>query len=281
MPIPSQEQKPHSGQSCGGVRLAFSLIELLVVIAIIAVLAALILSAILTAKRRVQQAQCAHNVGQLGLAVQLFVTDNHTYPLYVNPKYLKGGYPEHQTAWVTALQGILGKGDPVRHPGLPRPYDKGIWLCPGASRPASFPSGKGYASYGYNTYGLSTSSNAMNLGLGGHYGWQAGPDGTMAPPVRDSEVVNPSQLIALGDGFEGGNGIIVDGGYILHRNDGARDYLGSTVRALARHKQKANIVYCDGHVESPTLKHLFEENTDTALANWNRDNQPHRELLTP
>ncbi|WP_160164578.1 H-X9-DG-CTERM domain-containing protein [Pedosphaera parvula] len=44
-----------------------------------------------------------------------------------------------------------------------------------------------------------------------------------------------------------------------------------------RHHGKANVVFCDGHVESPTLKFLFEDTSDAALVRWNRDHQPHRE----
>ena len=42
----------------------------------------------------------------------------------------------------------------------------------------------------------------------------------------------------------------------------------------------ANAVFCDGHVESPTLKFLFEDTSDAALARWNRDHLPHREKLS-
>ena len=44
---------------------------------------------------------------------------------------------------------------------------------------------------------------------------------------------------------------------------------------------KANVVFCDGHVESPTLKFLFEDTSDDALRRWNRDHLPHREKLPP
>jgi len=50
---------------------------------------------------------------------------------------------------------------------------------------------------------------------------------------------------------------------------------------LARHQGKANVVFCDGHVESPTLQFLFEDASDEALSRWNRDHQPHREKLSP
>ncbi len=48
---------------------------------------------------------------------------------------------------------------------------------------------------------------------------------------------------------------------------------------LARHHGKASVVFCDGHVETPTLKFLFEDTSDAALVRWNRDHLPHRERL--
>jgi prepilin-type processing-associated H-X9-DG protein len=44
---------------------------------------------------------------------------------------------------------------------------------------------------------------------------------------------------------------------------------------------KANVVFCDGHVESPPLQFLFADTSDAALSRWNRDHQPHRERLAP
>ena len=45
--------------------------------------------------------------------------------------------------------------------------------------------------------------------------------------------------------------------------------------------RRANVVFCDGHVESPTLQFLFADTSDAALSRWNRDHQPHRERLAP
>jgi prepilin-type processing-associated H-X9-DG protein len=50
-------------------------------------------------------------------------------------------------------------------------------------------------------------------------------------------------------------------------------------RAMARHQGRINVLFCDGHVESPTLQYVFEETNDTALIRWNRDHQPHRDRL--
>jgi prepilin-type N-terminal cleavage/methylation domain-containing protein len=60
--------------------LAHTLIELLVVIGIIGVLAALYLTALSAAKAKARQGQCANNLGQLGVALEHFVLDNHGYP---------------------------------------------------------------------------------------------------------------------------------------------------------------------------------------------------------
>ena len=60
---------------------------------------------------------------------------------------------------------------------------------------------------------------------------------------------------------------------------GAQYIPESTARSKARHEGKANVVFCDGHVESPTLKLLFESTSDAALSSWNRDDLPHRDRL--
>jgi prepilin-type processing-associated H-X9-DG protein/prepilin-type N-terminal cleavage/methylation domain-containing protein len=251
---------------------AFTLVELLTVIAIIGILAALLLAAIAEAKSRALRIQCVNNVRQLGIGLQAFVTDNNCYPLLIDPGH--GG-------WMALLQHteLSTPGNPTNHVSFYRWSGQGVWKCPTAEKPSNWPTNRAYLSYGYNWYGMSARTDTNSLGLGGHYIFSISH--LPAPAVRESEVADPSDMMAIGDGLAGGNGVIQDGAWILWRTYSLTNFLGSTQRSYARHQGRANVVFCDGHVESPTLQFLFADTSGAALVRWNRDHQPHREKLSP
>ena len=90
----------------------------------------------------------------------------------------------------------------------------------------------------------------------------------LRPVTGESEVISPSDMMAISDSFSGG----ID----MRRNTLADlNRYGNTV---TRQQDKANVVFCDGHVESVALEFLFEDTGDAALSRWNRDHQPHRPI---
>lgn len=254
-------------------RNGLTLIEVLVVIAIIAILAALLLPGLSLAKARAQRVRCVSNARQLGIALQNFVSDNHFYPLYIDTFTNKTGQSV-TVGWNDVVATQLG--DNPKSPGY---YFRGVWLCPGVpSKDVADTPG----SYGYSVCGLGY--QASSLGLGGTHGFAGTPPGerfVVKPPVNESAISRPSDMVALGDGFHGSGTQIVTGDALLWRHDyAAFPGRGVNIAAVrARHQGKANVEFCDGHVESPTLKALFEDTSDAALMRWNRDHLPHRERL--
>jgi len=103
-------------------RNAFTLIELLVVIAIIGILAAMLVPALARAKERAGTVQCASNVRQIGLALQMY-GDEHDELLPM----AYGSIPWSQTnppAWTRQLVDYYSAVNVLRCPQLSRFYKK-------------------------------------------------------------------------------------------------------------------------------------------------------------
>lgn len=258
---------------------AFTLIELLVVIAIIGILAVLLMAVISDAKAKALRTHCLNNTRQLGAALQEFVLDHGVYPLVCGTNYPYGEVHDPQQWFDDLNVGYISAPDVFR----------GIWKCPTFNYPPSYPYA-GPFSYGYNAYGLYSYSNILrqtstvSLGLGGHKTYMnTGTSISLAElAVRASEVASPSDMMAIGDSFRGGNGFMSEGSDLLGRTldpyseiepAAAADTKGS----YARHQGRANVVFCDGHAGSPTLKFLFADTNNEALSSWNRDHLPHRD----
>jgi len=251
-------------------RSGFSLIELLVVVAILGLLAALLLPAVSRAKHKAQKTVCISNQRQLGVALQSFLADNNAYPSMI------GSTNTGNWWWASQLQSVVsGKSQRLKDF-----VTQGIWRCPVAPRMVPWTSGNEkelFCSYGYNAYGVEIGGKSSNaLGLDGLPIHTPLPKVIGLPPVPESNVAVPADMMAIGDSIDG---MVIFKRWLLEFSkftDWSRTDFG---RASDRHQGNVNVLFCDGHVESPTLKFVFEDKSDVALVRWNRDHQPHREVL--
>jgi prepilin-type N-terminal cleavage/methylation domain-containing protein len=86
----------HINKANGGLRQVrgFTLIELLVVIAVIAILAAILLPVLASARLRADQINCVNNVKEMTLASKIYYNDNKTFvgPISLNPSFSDGDW---------------------------------------------------------------------------------------------------------------------------------------------------------------------------------------------
>jgi prepilin-type processing-associated H-X9-DG protein/prepilin-type N-terminal cleavage/methylation domain-containing protein len=231
----------------------FTLLELMVVITVLGMLLALLLPAISQSKKAAQQTYCFGNLHQIGLALQSFVLDSHEYPTGFGATNSSVPGP-----WDVQLE-KAGFGNSRIKAAL---LSDGVWRCPSARWSTKFRPNITPASYGYNGFGILPPGNyADGLGLSGHF---IASSKSLAP-VRESEVIAPQDMMAIGESFTGGVYFVRD----------PLDRLEKLGYASSRHNGKVNVAFCDGHVESCALKNVFVDTSDEALARWNLDHQPH------
>ena len=113
-------------------------------------------------------------------------------------------------------------------------------------------------------------------------------------PIRESEVLQPSRMIAMGDaillneptppsvaqsqtgdpkgyfGFDNLAWGIVAPGYIQ------MDWIQR--KQMKRHQGRWNVLFGDTHVQNMKYRELFDYKSDEVRRLWNKDHEPHREF---
>lgn len=215
---------------------AFTLTELLVVVAILAILASLLLPVLGRGKSSAWRADCASNLRQLGLAAQFYWDDNSGNTF----RWLEGPTNGGQTYWF----GWLGAGAEGQRPfdlsaGVLYPYLEGstVRLCPALNYTLAqfkLKADGAVCAFGYNLYLSPTNTlTLVNMSRVAHP--------ADAALFADSAQVNDFQAPASHS-----NPMIEEWYYLSF----ASNYSSSSYypNGHFRHSQRANLVFCDGHV---------------------------------
>jgi prepilin-type processing-associated H-X9-DG protein len=212
-----------------------------------------------------------NNMRQIGLAGAMYVGETGRYPgclsvnfgiYYVWPvRYL--AYMGNnraafscpaalkESAWDFNVNTTLGATD-----------ETGAFDKYGISEKARF-------SLGYNDWGMSIGANPQ-LGLGGDIN-----GGLYKGPVKEAQVQSPTQMIMIADVPAIQNAALINFNANLDVTD---DTFAHSQRPANRHNYKTDILFADGHVESPKRNTVIDPAPANPWRNrWNNDNLPHNE----
>jgi hypothetical protein len=237
----------------------------------------MLLPALAKAKQKAKQTACVNNMRQIGVALVMYADDFNQYPscfwapgstppgnsTYVwQPRLLslmsnnRGAFfcpaARPDSAWDTAANSTIASV--VGEDGKVNPY--------GVKQTSRF-------SLGYNDWGLKNTVTPP-FGMGGDVG---------TPPVKDSTIRRPVDMIVIGDvrsdaptpNFNANLDPVI--GDAPDNDTTTHNQCPSN-----RHNYRTDLVFADGHAESPKRNDVINPNDNTWRARWNNDNDPHTEV---
>ena len=228
----------HTAEPCF-IRSAFTLIELLVVIAIIAILAAILLPALNSARERGRMASCVSQMREIGSALQMYITASDDWYVPYCPQLDNSG------SWGEVTKGSWASIF----------YDHGylkdtqIHFCPSAAAPTEQPS---YGLGGANSPVAKPTQKYTYKFINYGYNWQYfGSGGTVKSAgsvlVKASTVKSASQKITHA---ESRHNTQTDGYFIVGSKSTSEGNVAPRHASNKPDEGTVNFTYADGHVGS-------------------------------
>ena len=272
------------------MRKAFTLIELLVVIAIIALLLAIIMPSLKTAKKLAQGAVCLHNLRGLSMSYYLYAQDN-------NDKLVKAG--ARGGGWVERPQD--NNGNTTDHDSTVREKEIGImkgtlfpyaetvklYHCPGDKRYRVSVNTRGKGPY--RSYAIPAGANSPNgtddwsdagINIGSH---------RFRPIRKCTDIVSPGdKYIFVEENYThvGGTNTALspDAGYNTNVWSFWKDeiYTSWWDPLAPWHNDRTNLAYADGHAEKLVWKdaRTVKFAHDRWSVPYNQPNNPDQEYMS-
>ncbi|OGV53375.1 MAG: hypothetical protein A2X49_04275 [Lentisphaerae bacterium GWF2_52_8] len=204
-----------SGQTS---KYVFTMVELMIVIAIIVLLAALLLPSLQKARDTAKRIKCTGNLRQLSLAwLNYCNAHNEWLPVYDSALWGIGSWWSTSKAWPEIMQAELSTAVYKSTWGAYIIRKNSYLSCP--SFPKTADMGTFNPDYGMNRFGIG--GNTVN-----------------GAPIykKMTNVKLPTQLVGFGDSYIAWAPTL--GSYTIEGSG-----------AHFRHSNKANLLFCDGHVE--------------------------------
>jgi prepilin-type N-terminal cleavage/methylation domain-containing protein/prepilin-type processing-associated H-X9-DG protein len=219
---------------------AFTLIELLVVIAIIAILVAILLPTLSRSQESARRIKCVGNLRQLGIAAQLYWNDNDGRCFTTKTVSTNGG----MTHWCGWLDSSRPEGERLYDfsSGKLFPYlsSSDVRLCPSLNSAMGRLKLKAtnivFFSYGYNGVSLSPPAGSQT-------------------PISINQIKRLTETAIFADAAQvndfqwpasRANPMLEEWYYLDNPTNHASP--GYYPHGHFRHSQKANAVFCDGHI---------------------------------
>jgi prepilin-type N-terminal cleavage/methylation domain-containing protein len=192
---------------------AFSLVELLVTIAVIAILAAVLLPVLSSAKNKARRTECVGNLRQWGLAFRMYADDNEDFLPRRGQGIQQLAKIDRPEDWFNSLPSYFGLSSfqlMVSNNTMPEAHSKSVFICPVAENPG--------ATY-FLPYGMNMNLCPWNLPL----------------QTKFAEVVQPDAVVTMAD---------APGPY-ASTFPSPQGY-----SPAARHSSKVNLLFLSGQVQS-------------------------------